>query len=55
LEYISGLALNLQKANEIYRSMVGSQTYPNDVFDASPEIAAQLKDKILPKARNKTP
>jgi spermidine synthase len=47
LEYLSGLALNLQLANRIYASMVASRRYPHDLFAATPEEHAQLRQRIL--------
>jgi spermidine synthase len=51
LEYISGLALNLQVADEIYANMIKARTYPEDVFAGSPEVLAQLKTRLTPKAK----
>jgi spermidine synthase len=47
LEYLSGLALNLQLANRIYASMAASRRYPHDLFAATPEEHAQLRQRIL--------
>jgi spermidine synthase len=46
LEYISGLAFDLQRADEIYASMTRSRTYPSQLFVASAAVEAQLKEKI---------
>jgi spermidine synthase len=47
LEYISGLALNLQHANRIYASMVASRRYPQGLFLAGPEVQLQLGSRIF--------
>jgi spermidine synthase len=46
LEYISGLASDLQKADEIYASMTRSQSYPSDLFVASPAFEAHLRSIV---------
>jgi spermidine synthase len=46
LEYISGLASDLQRADEIYASMTRSRTYPNELFVAPPSMEAQLRSRI---------
>jgi spermidine synthase len=46
LEYISGLACDLQRADEIYASMTRSRTFPSDLFVASPPVVAQLRSRI---------
>ena len=51
LEYISGLALNLQIADEIYANMIKGRTYPEDIFIGSPDVLAQLKTRLTPKGR----
>jgi spermidine synthase len=47
LEYISGRALNLQIANQIYASMVETRRYPHDLFAATQEEHAQLRSRIM--------
>jgi spermidine synthase len=46
LEYISGLAFDLQRADEIYASMTRSRTYPSELFVAAAAVEAQLKSRI---------
>jgi hypothetical protein len=46
LEYISGLALDLQNANEIYASMTSSRSYPVDLFVAPREVQGELMSRI---------
>lgn len=46
LEYISGLAADLQKADDIYASMTRSRSYPSDLFEAPPLLQIQLKSLI---------
>jgi hypothetical protein len=46
LEYISGLAADLQKADEIYASMTRSRSFPSDLFVAPPLLQIQLKSLI---------
>jgi len=51
LEYISGLAFNYQIADEIYAHMINARTYPEDIFIGPPELTAQLRARLAPKAR----
>lgn len=46
LEYISGLACDLQRADEIYASMTRSRTFPSEMFVAPPAVEAQLRSRI---------
>jgi spermidine synthase len=46
LEYISGLASDLQRADEIYASMTRSRTYRKDMFIAPPAVEALLKSRL---------
>jgi hypothetical protein len=46
LEYISGLAYNLQQADAIYTSMVRARRYPEGLFIGAPEIEMQLRERI---------
>jgi spermidine synthase len=46
LEYISGLAYNLQQADAIYASMVRARRYPDGLFVGAPEIEMQLRERI---------
>jgi spermidine synthase len=45
LEYISGLASDLQKADEIYASMTRTRSYPIDMMVGSPAMEAQFKSR----------
>jgi spermidine synthase len=47
LEYISGLAFNLQIADSIYAGMVRRHRYPEGLFVAPPEVERQLRERIL--------
>jgi spermidine synthase len=47
LEYISGLALNTREADDIYAHMVARRTYPDTLFVAAPELAGDLRSRIL--------
>jgi spermidine synthase len=47
LEYISGLAFNLQVTDAIYAAMVRSRTYPAGLFVATPDVDRQLRERIL--------
>jgi spermidine synthase len=47
LEYISGLAFNLQVADEIYANMIRRRRYPEDLFLASPEFEKELRKRIF--------
>jgi spermidine synthase len=49
LEYISGLAFNLQVADEIYAAMTRVRGYPDGLFDATPEFEAELRQRMLHK------
>jgi spermidine synthase len=47
LEYISGLAFNLQAADSIYASMVRTRRYPEGLFVGPPDAERQLRERIL--------
>jgi spermidine synthase len=49
LEYLSGLALNQQAADSIYRSMTRFRKYPEGFFVAPPELDAQLRQRFAGK------
>ena len=51
LEYISGLAFNLQVADEIYANMIKRRSYPEDIFIGTDEFPTQLLARLAPKAR----
>ena len=52
LEYISGLAFNLQVADEIYANMIKGRTFPEDIFIGPEELRTQLRGRLAPKARS---
>jgi spermidine synthase len=47
LEYISGLALNRQDHDSIYRHMTAARSFPDALFAGPPELLTQLRTKIL--------
>jgi len=49
LEYISGLAFNLQAADDIYKSMVRARRFPEGLFIAPPDVERGLRERILKK------
>jgi spermidine synthase len=49
LEYISGLALNLQVADSIYAAMTRFRKYPEGLFVAPPATEAALRRRFLGK------
>ena len=51
LEYISGLAFNLQIADEIYANMIEGRTMPDDVLTGPAEMTSQLHVRLAPKPR----
>jgi spermidine synthase len=51
LEYISGLAFNLQVADEIYANMIKGRTFPDDVLTGPSEMTTQLRGRLAPKSR----
>jgi spermidine synthase len=46
LEYISGLAINQQRADPIYAHMTRDRTFPAEMFDADPERVKALRRRI---------
>jgi hypothetical protein len=52
LEYISGLAFNLQIADEIYANMIKGRTIPQDIFVGPEDVLAQLRGRLAPKTRS---
>jgi spermidine synthase len=51
LEYISGLAFNLQVADEIYANMIKGRTLPDDLLTGPAEMTSQLHVRLAPKSR----
>jgi len=51
LEYISGLAFNLQVADEIYANMIKGRTMPDDVLTGPAEMTSQLHVRLASKPR----
>ena len=51
LEYISGLAFNLQIADEIYGNMIKGRSIPEDIFVGPEDLLAQLRGRLAPKTR----
>jgi hypothetical protein len=47
LEYISGLALNRQDHDLIYRNMTRARTFPAALFSGPRELLTELQSKIL--------
>jgi spermidine synthase len=46
LQYLAGLGLNVYRNNAIYRSMLRHATYPEHLFEGSPETLAALRGRI---------
>jgi spermidine synthase len=46
LQYLAGLGLNLYQSDAIYKAMIRDSTYPEDLFEGSPETLAALRSKI---------
>jgi spermidine synthase len=46
LQYLAGLGLNLYQSDPIYKQMIKESTYPDWLFEGSPETLAALKARI---------
>ena len=46
LQYLAGLGLNLYQSDAIYKSMIREATYPEDLFEGTPETLGALRGKI---------
>jgi len=55
LEYISGLALNEQKADTIYARMIARRSLPEDLFRGPPALVRDVRARILSGRFGKAP
>jgi spermidine synthase len=46
LQYLAGLGLNLYRSDPIYKSMIATSEYPDDLFEGSPETLQALRNRI---------
>jgi spermidine synthase len=46
LQYLAGMGLNLYQSDPIYRNMIRTSQYPEDLFAGSPETLRALRDRI---------
>ncbi len=48
LEYISGLAMNSHRADEIYAHMIANRRFPESLFVGPPDVLTTLRRRIMP-------
>jgi spermidine synthase len=46
LQYLAGMGLNLYQSDPIYRNMIRTSRYPDDLFEGSPETIQALRERI---------
>jgi spermidine synthase len=46
LQYLAGLGLNLYQSDPIYKKMIVNTSYPDDLFEGTPETLAALRQRI---------